>query len=90
MSLRTSLTHLGSNIMIVAAFLMYFIAPALASITWIVLFLLKLLGYIGWSWAVVILCPILFEVIPLAFIGIGSLLMMLGASPQVNIDDKTQ
>lgn len=69
MGLRMSFSNLGGNILLVAAFVTMFIAPVLTSIAEVVLIVLKLLGYIDWSWPVVILSPILVELIPLAFWG---------------------
>jgi len=81
MSLRGSLGDLGGTILLSAAFFSLFIGPVLAGIADVLLILLKLLGYIEWSWAVVIFAPLLIEVIPLAFWGVGFFLMMLAPSP---------
>jgi hypothetical protein len=84
-----SSSDIGGKILLGASFVSLFVAPALTSIVEIVFFLLKLLGYIEWSWLVVLLSPLLIEAIPFAFWGIGFLLMILRPTPHANEVEKT-
>jgi hypothetical protein len=82
MGLRMPLSYWGHNIVWGSTLLMFVIAPALISITETVLIALKLLGYIKGSWVLVLFGPLLLEItIPVAFCGIGMVLVLLGTSP---------
>lgn len=82
MGVRRTLGNVGLNIVMVSGFALIFVAPAIVSIVDTILILLKLLGYIKWSWLAVIFGPMLIEVIPLVFGGIGLLLVMFEPSVQ--------
>jgi hypothetical protein len=73
MGLRISRSNLAGSTIIGAGYLMLFLAP-IARIAPVVLILLKLLGYIEWSWALVLFSGTLLLIIPFLFFWIGVLL----------------
>ena len=81
MTVRKLLSDLSSAILVGAGFVSCFVAPVLATIAEVVLVVLKLLGYIYWSWVAVILAPAVIEVIPLVVLAMGLVLMVLARSP---------
>ena len=82
MGLRMPLSYWGHSIIWGSTFLMFVIGPALISMTETVLIVLKSLGYIKGSWVLVLFGPPLLEImIPVAFCGIGMVLVLIGTSP---------
>lgn len=86
MSIRSSLSRLGESIGIGSFFLSIFVFPAIITILEVVLIALKLFGYIEWSWGWVIFSPLLLEVIPLLFMGLGFLTLVLSPTERDTVD----